>query len=165
MVTALCEFLPPTSLLLDVSQFAFWAFNCWLSTSGHMRSLSSSVSEIDCESLSVTLFVKRPPTSIYPRWIVDVLLWIAACWLLCVFNLFSPPFSFLVRTSVSAASITSPHADPPVPNEPPESPSRKLSVKSKTCQDLGAHNNAIPQSPPLHLEEAVRHALTCLHSN
>lgn len=52
LVTALCEFLPPTSLLLDVSQFAFWAFNFWLSTSGHMRSLSSRVSEIDCESLS-----------------------------------------------------------------------------------------------------------------
>uniref|UniRef100_A0A3Q3AFG9 Hormone-sensitive lipase n=1 Tax=Kryptolebias marmoratus TaxID=37003 RepID=A0A3Q3AFG9_KRYMA len=68
-----------------------------------------------------------------------------------------------VRKSVSAASISSPHADPPVPNEPSESPNRKLSVKSKTCQDLGSHNNAIPQSPPLSSEHTVRHASTCLH--
>lgn len=39
-VTALCEFPPPTSLLPDVFQFAFWAFNCWLSTRGHMRRLN-----------------------------------------------------------------------------------------------------------------------------
>uniref|UniRef100_A0A3Q3AFJ7 Hormone-sensitive lipase n=1 Tax=Kryptolebias marmoratus TaxID=37003 RepID=A0A3Q3AFJ7_KRYMA len=62
-----------------------------------------------------------------------------------------------MRKSVSAASISSPHADPPVPNEPSESPNRKLSVKSKTCQDLGSHNNAIPQSPPLSSEHTVRH--------
>ncbi|MED6291398.1 hypothetical protein CHARACLAT_023169, partial [Characodon lateralis] len=60
-----------------------------------------------------------------------------------------------VRKSVSAASISSPHADPPVPNKPSELPSRKLSVKSKTCQDLGSHSSPIPQSSPLMSEHAV----------
>uniref|UniRef100_A0A8C6KMV1 Hormone-sensitive lipase n=1 Tax=Nothobranchius furzeri TaxID=105023 RepID=A0A8C6KMV1_NOTFU len=65
------------------------------------------------------------------------------------------PATDTVRKSVSAASISSPHADPPVPNKPSEFPSRKLSVKSKTCQNLGSHNNATPQSTPLISEHAV----------
>uniref|UniRef100_A0A3B5MW52 Hormone-sensitive lipase n=1 Tax=Xiphophorus couchianus TaxID=32473 RepID=A0A3B5MW52_9TELE len=60
-----------------------------------------------------------------------------------------------VRKSVSAASISSPHADPPVPNEPSPLPGRKLSVKSKTCQDLESHSSPIRQSPPLTSEHAV----------
>ncbi|XP_035991086.1 hormone-sensitive lipase isoform X2 [Fundulus heteroclitus] len=65
------------------------------------------------------------------------------------------PTTDTVRKSVSAASISSPHASPPVPNEPPEQPGRKLSVKSKTCQDLGSQSHGIPQSPPLMSEHAV----------
>lgn len=56
--------------------------------------------------------------------------------------LFLPNASFSllsesVRKSISEASISSPHADPPVP---PEVNSKKLSVKSQTCQDLGSYN-------------------------
>ncbi|XP_043972314.1 hormone-sensitive lipase isoform X2 [Gambusia affinis] len=65
------------------------------------------------------------------------------------------PTSDTVRKSVSAASISSPHADPPVPNEPSPLPGRKLSVKSKTCQDLESHSSPIPQSSPLMSENAV----------
>ncbi|XP_032413556.1 hormone-sensitive lipase isoform X3 [Xiphophorus hellerii] len=65
------------------------------------------------------------------------------------------PTSDTVRKSVSAASISSPHADPPVPNEPSPLPGRKLSVKSKTCQDLESHSSPVPQSPPLMSEHAV----------
>uniref|UniRef100_A0A1A7XH92 Hormone-sensitive lipase n=1 Tax=Iconisemion striatum TaxID=60296 RepID=A0A1A7XH92_9TELE len=65
------------------------------------------------------------------------------------------PATDTVRKSVSAATISSPHADPPVPNEPSEFPNRKLSVKSKTCQNLGSHNNGTPQSPPLISEHTV----------
>ncbi|XP_068998457.1 hormone-sensitive lipase isoform X1 [Embiotoca jacksoni] len=54
-----------------------------------------------------------------------------------------------VRKSISEASISSPHADPPVATESSEFPSRKLSVKSHTYQDLGSHNNYIPHSAPL----------------
>lgn len=54
-----------------------------------------------------------------------------------------------VRKSISEASISSPHADPPVPSEPSEFPTRKLSVKSQTCQDLGSHNNSTSHSAPL----------------
>ncbi|TKS82311.1 Hormone-sensitive lipase [Collichthys lucidus] len=54
-----------------------------------------------------------------------------------------------VRKSISEASISSPHADPPVPREPSEIPSRKLSVKSQTCQDLGSNSNSISHSAPL----------------
>ncbi|KAK5613289.1 hypothetical protein CRENBAI_024330 [Crenichthys baileyi] len=65
------------------------------------------------------------------------------------------PTADTVRKSVSAASISSPHADPPVPNKPSELPSRKLSVKSKTCQDLGSHSKPIPRSSALMSEHAV----------
>ncbi|KAM8846695.1 hormone-sensitive lipase isoform 3-T3 [Synchiropus picturatus] len=47
-----------------------------------------------------------------------------------------------VRKSISEASISSPHADPPVPSEPPEFKNRTLSTKSKTCQDLGSFSSA-----------------------
>ncbi|KAM9722638.1 hormone-sensitive lipase isoform 2-T2 [Menidia menidia] len=59
------------------------------------------------------------------------------------------PATETVRKSISEATLSSPHADPPVPTEPAEFPSRKLSTKSKTCQDLGSHNSAISQSAPL----------------
>ncbi|KAM9807277.1 hormone-sensitive lipase isoform X1 [Syngnathus typhle] len=54
-----------------------------------------------------------------------------------------------VRTSVSETSISSPHVDPPVPSKPDDSPARKLSAKSQTCQDLRAHNSASLCAPPL----------------
>ncbi|XP_068591397.1 hormone-sensitive lipase isoform X2 [Cebidichthys violaceus] len=54
-----------------------------------------------------------------------------------------------VRKSISEASISSPHADPPVASDTSEFPSRKLSVKSQTCQDLGSHNNSTSHSAPL----------------
>ncbi|XP_033836340.1 hormone-sensitive lipase isoform X1 [Periophthalmus magnuspinnatus] len=60
-----------------------------------------------------------------------------------------PPASDSVRKSISEAAISSPHADPPVPSETSEFSTRKLSVKSQTCQDLGLHNNCISQSAPL----------------
>ncbi|XP_015228393.1 PREDICTED: hormone-sensitive lipase isoform X2 [Cyprinodon variegatus] len=65
------------------------------------------------------------------------------------------PTTDTVRKSVSAASINSPHADPPVPNKPSQLPSRKLSVKSKTCQDLGSHSSSVLQSPSLMSEHTV----------
>ncbi|XP_074509244.1 hormone-sensitive lipase isoform X1 [Sebastes fasciatus] len=54
-----------------------------------------------------------------------------------------------VRKSISEASFSSPHADPPVASETSEFPSRKLSVKSQTCQDLGSHTNSTSHSAPL----------------
>ncbi|XP_034729111.1 hormone-sensitive lipase isoform X4 [Etheostoma cragini] len=54
-----------------------------------------------------------------------------------------------VRASISEASISSRHADPPVASGTSEFPSRKLSVKSQTCQDLGSHNNSTSHSAPL----------------
>lgn len=62
-----------------------------------------------------------------------------------------------VRKSISEASISSPHADPPVPAEPSEFPTRKLSVKSQTCQDLGSHSST-SHSAPLLSERTVCHA-------
>uniref|UniRef100_A0A8C8DQC0 Hormone-sensitive lipase n=1 Tax=Oryzias sinensis TaxID=183150 RepID=A0A8C8DQC0_9TELE len=47
-----------------------------------------------------------------------------------------PDATDTLRKSVSEVSISSPHADPPVLPEPAALPNRKLSVKSKTCQDL-----------------------------
>ncbi|XP_055019758.1 hormone-sensitive lipase isoform X2 [Boleophthalmus pectinirostris] len=60
-----------------------------------------------------------------------------------------PAASDSVRKSISEAAISSPHADPPVPSETSAFSTRKLSVKSQTCQDLGSHNNCISQSTPL----------------
>ncbi|XP_076008655.1 hormone-sensitive lipase isoform X1 [Genypterus blacodes] len=51
-----------------------------------------------------------------------------------------PEASDTMRKSVSEASISSPHADPPVPLEPLEL-NKRLSVKSQTCLDLVAHNH------------------------
>nr|XP_055066054.1 hormone-sensitive lipase isoform X2 [Misgurnus anguillicaudatus] len=48
-----------------------------------------------------------------------------------------------VRQSVSEASLTSAHADPPVPAESKYS-LEKVSIKSQTCQDLGIHMNSNP---------------------
>ncbi|XP_019751632.1 hormone-sensitive lipase isoform X2 [Hippocampus comes] len=52
-----------------------------------------------------------------------------------------------VRTSVSEASISSPHVDPPRPSEPTEFLAGKLPVKSQTCQDLGADNSTSHCAP------------------
>lgn len=46
-----------------------------------------------------------------------------------------------VRQSVSEVSLTSPHADPPVPAEPSKYSLEKGSLRSQTCQDLGTHTN------------------------
>lgn len=70
---------------------------------------------------------------------------------------FSPCFLDAVRKSVSEASISSPHTDPPVHTDPSEFSNRKLSVKSRTCQDLGSHSNPVPSSAPLLSERAVGH--------
>ncbi|XP_042596983.1 hormone-sensitive lipase-like isoform X3 [Cyprinus carpio] len=47
-----------------------------------------------------------------------------------------------VRKSVSEASLTSPHADPPVSGKESEYSLEKGSLKSQTCQDLGTHANS-----------------------
>lgn len=74
--------------------------------------------------------------------------------------LISPSHCLLdaVRKSISEAFISSPHADPPVPSEPSEFPTRKLSVKSQTCQDLGSHSRSTSHSAPLLSECTVCHA-------
>ncbi|XP_033979822.1 hormone-sensitive lipase isoform X1 [Trematomus bernacchii] len=51
-----------------------------------------------------------------------------------------------VRKSISEASFSSPHADPPVASD---FPSRKLSVKSQTCKELGSHNGSTSHSAAL----------------
>lgn len=70
------------------------------------------------------------------------------------FLLLSP--SDEVRTSVSEASISSPHVDPPRPSEPTEFLAGKLPVKSQTCQDLGDDNSTF-HCAPLVSESAVGH--------
>ncbi|XP_072316017.1 hormone-sensitive lipase isoform X2 [Eucyclogobius newberryi] len=60
-----------------------------------------------------------------------------------------PAASDPVRKSISEAAFSSLHADPPVPSETSEFSTKKLSVKSQTCLDLGSHNNCISQSAPL----------------
>uniref|UniRef100_A0A8C7CKS2 Lipase, hormone-sensitive b n=1 Tax=Oncorhynchus kisutch TaxID=8019 RepID=A0A8C7CKS2_ONCKI len=53
-----------------------------------------------------------------------------------------------VRKSVSEASISSPHSDPPVPPEHPFDFSlRRESLKSHTCQDLAGHANNANSTP------------------
>ncbi|XP_050987575.1 hormone-sensitive lipase isoform X2 [Labeo rohita] len=47
-----------------------------------------------------------------------------------------------VRKSVSEASLTSPHADPPVSGKASECSLEKGSLRSQTCQDLGTHTNS-----------------------
>ncbi|KAK2903013.1 hypothetical protein Q8A67_007726 [Cirrhinus molitorella] len=47
-----------------------------------------------------------------------------------------------VRKSVSEASLTSPHADPPVSGKASEYSLEKGSLRSQTCQDLGTHTNS-----------------------
>ncbi|XP_063735207.1 hormone-sensitive lipase isoform X2 [Eleginops maclovinus] len=60
-----------------------------------------------------------------------------------------------VRKSISEATFSSPHADPPVASETSDFHSRKLSVKSQTCQELGSLNDStshsaapLPESTP-----------------
>ncbi|XP_067304733.1 hormone-sensitive lipase isoform X1 [Pseudorasbora parva] len=47
-----------------------------------------------------------------------------------------------VRKSVSEASLTSPHTDPPVPAKTSDYSQGKGSLRSQTCQDLGTHANS-----------------------
>ncbi|XP_059423881.1 hormone-sensitive lipase isoform X4 [Carassius carassius] len=47
-----------------------------------------------------------------------------------------------VRKSVSEATLTSPHTDPPVSGKASEYSLEKGSLKSQTCQDLGTHANS-----------------------
>ncbi|XP_026172466.1 hormone-sensitive lipase isoform X2 [Mastacembelus armatus] len=54
-----------------------------------------------------------------------------------------------VRKSISEATLFSPHADPPVLSDAAQFPTRKLSVKSQTCQDLGSHNSCASYTAPL----------------
>ncbi|KAM8870458.1 hormone-sensitive lipase isoform 2-T2 [Spinachia spinachia] len=54
-----------------------------------------------------------------------------------------------VRKSISEACFSSPHADPPVPSDASEFPSRKLSLRSQTCQDLGSNNHSTPRRAQL----------------
>ncbi|KAM4601457.1 LOW QUALITY PROTEIN: hormone-sensitive lipase [Polymixia lowei] len=54
-----------------------------------------------------------------------------------------------MRTSISEASISSPHSDPPVPPEPTEFSTRRESSKSQTCHDLGIHQNSTSHAAPL----------------
>nr|XP_043889502.1 hormone-sensitive lipase isoform X3 [Solea senegalensis] len=66
----------------------------------------------------------------------------------------TPGATDAMRKSVSEAAFSSPHADPPVAAEVSEFATRKLSVKSQTCQDLGAHNSKSTfQIAPLISEE------------
>ncbi|KAK6326659.1 hypothetical protein J4Q44_G00023040 [Coregonus suidteri] len=51
-----------------------------------------------------------------------------------------------VRKSVSEASISSPHSDPP--EQPSDFSLRRESLKSHTCQDLAAHANNTPAAAP-----------------
>ncbi|XP_042564954.1 hormone-sensitive lipase isoform X2 [Clupea harengus] len=53
-----------------------------------------------------------------------------------------------VRKSVSEATLTSAHSDPPVPpTQSSEFSERKDSLKSQTCQDLGTHFNSVHNAP------------------
>ncbi|KAG1947524.1 hormone-sensitive lipase isoform X2 [Pimephales promelas] len=62
-----------------------------------------------------------------------------------------------VRKSVSEASLTSPHTDPPVSAKPSEYSHGKGSMKSQTCQDLGAHANSNVQK---NVSETTNHLST-----
>ncbi|XP_029115986.1 hormone-sensitive lipase isoform X3 [Scleropages formosus] len=53
-----------------------------------------------------------------------------------------------VRKSVSEASITSPHSDPPVPPATSQFSLHREPLKSQTCQDLASHHSP-PSSCPL----------------
>lgn len=66
-------------------------------------------------------------------------------------------FSDSVRKSVSEASLTSPHTDPPVPAKLSEHSHGKGSMKSQTCQDLGTHANSNVQK---NVSETTNHLST-----
>ncbi|KAJ8287707.1 hypothetical protein COCON_G00003660 [Conger conger] len=53
-----------------------------------------------------------------------------------------------VRKSVSEATLSSLHSDPPVPPQTSQFSLSKDSPKSQTCQDLGSHRSPAPDSPP-----------------
>ncbi|KAJ8289821.1 hypothetical protein GJAV_G00005720 [Gymnothorax javanicus] len=53
-----------------------------------------------------------------------------------------------VRKSVSEATLSSLHSNPPVPPENSQFSQRMDALKSHTCQDLGAHLGPTPTSPP-----------------
>ncbi|XP_077950535.1 hormone-sensitive lipase isoform X3 [Gasterosteus aculeatus] len=54
-----------------------------------------------------------------------------------------------VRKSISEACFSSPHADPPVASDASKFPSRKLSFRSQTCQDLASSNHSASHSAAL----------------
>lgn len=119
---------------------------------------------VNLSGLSVSLI----PHILYFVWLIVICLkHLDFCFAKCVIRhslpLSQSHFLDTVRKSISEASISSPHADPPVPSDPSEFPTRKLSVKSQTCQDLGSHSNCSSQSPPLLSECTVCHTWTCLH--
>ncbi len=144
-----------------------------------MISGNRRISESGCV-LPLVYFFLRPPPAIdpskfawppYPVYTTSVIFLMDSFFIVCLKHFFlfcrmshtiSPFSSYLfsdtVRKSISEASISSPHADPPVPSEPSEFPTRKLSVKSQTCQDLGSHNNSTSHSAPLLSARAVCHA-------
>ncbi|XDV40293.1 hypothetical protein PO909_009408 [Leuciscus waleckii] len=62
-----------------------------------------------------------------------------------------------VRKSVSEASLTSPHTDPPVSAKLSEHSHGKGSMKSQTCQDLGTHANSNVQK---NVSETTNHLST-----
>ncbi|KAM3873075.1 hormone-sensitive lipase [Diretmus argenteus] len=59
-----------------------------------------------------------------------------------------------VRKSVSESSISSQHSDAPLPSEPTEFSTRRVSQKSQTCQDLRGHYNSSSHPAPLLSERA-----------
>ncbi|XP_051575958.1 hormone-sensitive lipase isoform X2 [Myxocyprinus asiaticus] len=65
-----------------------------------------------------------------------------------------------VRKSVSDASLTSPHTDPPVPTEPSKYSQEKGSVKNQTCHDLGSHTNSSTSNVQKNASQIANHLST-----
>uniref|UniRef100_A0A671M8A9 Hormone-sensitive lipase n=1 Tax=Sinocyclocheilus anshuiensis TaxID=1608454 RepID=A0A671M8A9_9TELE len=65
-----------------------------------------------------------------------------------------------VRKSVSEASLTSPHADPPVSGKASEYSLEKGSLKSQTCQDLGTHTNSGASNVQKNASQTANHLST-----
>uniref|UniRef100_A0A9J7WYA5 Hormone-sensitive lipase n=1 Tax=Cyprinus carpio carpio TaxID=630221 RepID=A0A9J7WYA5_CYPCA len=65
-----------------------------------------------------------------------------------------------VRKSVSEASLTSPHTDPPVSGKASEYSLEKGSLKSQTCQDLGTHTNSGASNVQKNASQTANHLST-----
>uniref|UniRef100_A0A8C1IXU0 Hormone-sensitive lipase n=1 Tax=Cyprinus carpio TaxID=7962 RepID=A0A8C1IXU0_CYPCA len=65
-----------------------------------------------------------------------------------------------VRKSVSEASLTSPHTDPPVSGKASEYSLEKGSLKSQTCQDLGTHTNSGASNVQKNTSQTANHLST-----